>query len=100
MTRHIDWTPVTADHVTAAVAEYDELGAEQFYARNGFAPATTYELLVGGSSYPPKAVLGRAYELATGTRLSSPDFEGGRSGAVKVLGALGFDVRLQQPRTH
>lgn len=28
--------------------------------------------------YPPKAILGTAYELATGRRLASTDFEGGR----------------------
>jgi hypothetical protein len=36
--------------------------------------------------------LGVAYEFATGQRLASPDFEGGKSGAVKVLGNLGFTV--------
>ena len=32
-------------------------------------------------------------ELATGQRLASGDFEGGKSGAVKVLGKLGFIVQ-------
>jgi hypothetical protein len=36
--------------------------------------------------------LGTAYEFATGKRLASGDFEGGKSGAVKVLGALGFTI--------
>jgi hypothetical protein len=43
--------------------------------------------------YPPKAILGTAYKLATGCRLASGDFEGGGSGAVRVLTKLGFDVR-------
>jgi hypothetical protein len=34
-----------------------------------------------------------AYEFATGERLGSGDFEGGKSGAVKVLGQLGFTVQ-------
>ena len=34
-----------------------------------------------------------AYEFATGQRLASGDFEGGKSGAVKVLGNLGFTVQ-------
>jgi len=42
---------------------------------------------------PPKAILGTAYEFATGRRLASTDFEGGKSGAVKVLGKLGFTVQ-------
>ena len=47
--------------------------------------------------YPPKAILGTAYELATGQRLASGDFEGGRSGAVAVLGKLGFTVQSRRP---
>jgi len=31
-------------------------------------------------------------DTATGQRLASGDFEGGKSGAVKVLGKLGFTV--------
>jgi hypothetical protein len=48
----------------------------------------------------PKAILGTAYEFATGQRLASGDFEGGKTGAVKVLGNLGFTVhqRRSQPR--
>jgi len=37
--------------------------------------------------------LGTAYELATGQRLAPGDFEGGKSGAVKVLRNLGFTVQ-------
>ncbi len=39
---------------------------------------------------------GTAYEFATGARLASGDFEGGKSGAVKVLGAPGFNVQPKQ----
>jgi hypothetical protein len=95
MTRSIDWSRVTQADVSRAIAEYDELGPERFFAEHGFAPTTTYDLVQGGRAYPPKALLGRAYELATGERLASVDFEGGRSGAVKVLGDLGFDVRAR-----
>src|SRR5262245_44775936 len=45
--------------------------------------------------YPPKAILGTAYEFASGQRLASSDFEGGKAGAVRVLGNLGFTVRPQ-----
>ena len=51
------------------------------------------ELVQDGRRYPPKAILGTAYEFATGQRLASGDFEGGRSGAVRVLGKLGFTVQ-------
>jgi hypothetical protein len=40
--------------------------------------------------YPHKAILGTAYEFATGDRLGSSDFEGGKSGAVAVLRDLWF----------
>jgi len=89
---HPNWDQVTKDHVVRALKEYDRLGPESFFATHGFAPTTTYELVWKEHQYPPKAILGTAYEFATGQRLASPDFEGGRSGAVTVLGQLGFDV--------
>jgi hypothetical protein len=76
--------------------EYDQLGPERFFSEHGFAPTTTYELVWGRHRYPPKAILGTAYELTTGERLASADFEGGKSGAVKVLGNLGFTVQEKQ----
>lgn len=93
MAHSIAWNQVSRDDVVRAIAEYDRLGAEQFFAEHGFAPATTYELIWEERHYPPKAILGTAYEFATGQRLASADFEGGKAGAVKVLGNLGFTVR-------
>jgi hypothetical protein len=93
MARSIAWNEVSRDDVVRALAEYDQLGAQQFFAEHGYAPTTTYELIWEGRHYPPKAILGTAYEFATGQRLASADFEGGKSGAVKVLGGMGFDVR-------
>ena len=91
----IAWDQVTRAHVARAMEEYDRLGPESFFAKHGFAPTTTYELVADNSLYPPKAILGTAYEFATGKRLASGDFEGGKSGAVKVLGQLGFIVRAK-----
>jgi hypothetical protein len=89
------WDSVTRDDVVRAIQEYDRLGAEAFFAAHGFGPTTTYDLAWDGRLYPPKAILGTAYEFATGQRLASGDFEGGKIGAVKVLGQLEFTV---QPR--
>ena len=89
----VNWEPVTRAHVVDAIKEYDRLGPKAFFAEHGFAPTTTYDLVWEQRAYPPKAILGTAYELATGDRLASGDFEGGKTGAVKVLGRLGFDVR-------
>jgi hypothetical protein len=86
------WDEVTHADVVRAIQEYDRLGAQEFFAKHGFAPTTTYTLVWEKRNYPPKAILGTAHELATGRRLASGDFEGGKTGAVKVLGNLGFTV--------
>jgi len=93
----VAWDPVTPADVRRAIGDYDRLGPEKFFAAHGFAPTTTYDLVVDGRLYPPKAILGTAYELATGQRLASGDFEGGKSGAVKVLEKLGFTVQPRRP---
>lgn len=97
----ITWDQVTRREVLRAIREYDRLGPEQFFSKHGFAPTTTYELIFDGRPYPPKAVLGTAYEFATGRQLSSGDFEGGKTGAVTVLGKLGFSVKkkLRPPKS-
>ena len=92
----VAWDPVTRDDVVRAMQEYDRLGPKEFFSEHGFAPTTTYELVWDERRYPPKAILGTAYEFATGQRLASGDFEGGKTGAVAVLGKLGFNVQHQQ----
>ena len=97
MAHAIAWDKVTPDDVVRALKEYDRLGPEQFFAAHGYAPTTTYDLVWEQRPYPPKAILGTAYEFAAGQRLASGDFEGGKSGAVKVLERLGFDVQPRHP---
>jgi hypothetical protein len=99
MTRSIAWDNVTHADVLRAIQEYDQLGPERFFSTHGFAPTTTYDLVWEQRLYPPKAILGTAYELATGERLASGDFEGGKSGAVNVLEKLGFSVQERRPAT-
>jgi hypothetical protein len=89
----VAWDRVTRADVLRAIKEYGRLGPERFFSEHGFAPTTTYELAWEKRRYPPKAILGTAYEFATGQRLSSSDFEGGKTGAVRVLGQLGFNVQ-------
>jgi len=72
----IAWDHVPRSDVLRAIKEYYRLGPERFFSEHGFAPTTN----------PPKAILGTAYEFATGQRLGSGDFEGGKSGAVRILG--------------
>ncbi len=94
----VTWDRVTPGDVARAIEQYDQLGPERFFAKQGFGPATTYELLFDGDRYPPKAILGAAYRFATRRRLRSRDFEGGKTGAVKVLRELGFTVRKKVRR--
>ena len=89
----VAWENVTPTDVVRAIQEYDRLGPAAFFSAHGFAPTTAYELVWDERRYPPKAILGTAYELATGQRLASGDFEGGKAGAVRVLGKLGFTVQ-------
>jgi len=84
---------VTHSDVLRAIQEYDRLGPERFFSEHGFGPSRTYELVWDERRYPHKAILGTAYELATGQRLASGDFEGGKSGAVAVLRNLGFTIQ-------
>jgi hypothetical protein len=95
----VTWNEVTRDHVVRAIEEYDRLGPEGFFAAHGFSRALSYDLVWDERRYPPKAILGTAYEFATGRRLAPADFEGGKSGAVTVLGRLGFTVTPRQPAT-
>jgi hypothetical protein len=90
--RIVAWERVAHRHILRAIHEYDRLGPEQFFSKYGFAPTTTYELVLNKRRYPPKAVLGAAYKFATGQWLGSGDFEGGKTGAVRVLNKLGFVI--------
>ena len=94
----VAWDRVSRADVLRAMKEYDRLGPERFFSEYGFAPTTTYELAWEKRRYPPKAILGTAYEFATGERLGSSDFEGGKTGAVRVLGQLGFTVQAKDQK--
>ena len=89
----VTWDKVSHPDVVRAIKEYDRLGPDAFFSRHGFAPTTTYDPVWDDRRYPPKAILGTAYEFATGQRLASGDFEGGKTGAVAVLSKLGFTVQ-------
>lgn len=93
----VSWSRVSEADVVRATREYDRLGAEAFFAEHGFGPSRTYELVWEGKRYPHKALLGTAYEFATGERLAPGDFEGGKAGAVAVLGKLGFTIEQRRP---
>ncbi|HEV3135110.1 MAG TPA: hypothetical protein VG348_10460 [Acidimicrobiia bacterium] len=87
---------VARPDVLRAIKEYDRLGPDRFFSKHGFGRSRSYELVWEKRRYPHKAILGTAYEFATGERLGSGDFEGGKSGAVAVLRKLGFTVEDKQ----
>lgn len=73
------WDHVTRTGVLHAVQEYDRLGPEEaFFCAHGFVPTTTCELVWDERRYPPKPILGTAYEFATGQRLGPGDSRAGR----------------------
>jgi len=92
----VAWDRVSRNDVLRAIKEYDRLGSERFFSEHGFGPTTTYDLIWEKRPYPPKAILGTAYEFASGQRLAPGEFEGGKSGAVGVLEKLGFDIEHKQ----
>lgn len=92
----VAWDQVDRADVMRAIQEYDRVGAQAFFADHGFGLSRSYELVWEQRRYPHKAILGTAYEFATGHRLASGDFEGGKAGAVAVLGKLGFTIEPRQ----
>jgi hypothetical protein len=81
----VAWDQVRRDDVLAALQDYDRLGPEKFFSEHGYGPNRSHELIWNKRHYPHKAILGTAYEIATGQRLTPGDFEGGKAGAVRVL---------------
>jgi len=83
---------VTPAKILEAVAECDELGEAAFLAAHGYGESRVYRLVVGGTSYPSKAILG----VAAG--LTARQFSGGAAHTVRTLARLGFTVRKESVR--
>ncbi len=84
--------------VLAAIAEYDDLGQDEFLARHGYGPARTYFLQYDGRTYDSKAVAGVAYERQhPGSHVTAADFSGGELTVARALRALGFPVTSDAP---
>lgn len=78
---------ILAKHVRAAAKIWDRNPGHR-----GFRNGTTYEVLIGGKSYPPKAIASYAYELAGNKDILHPgDFPGAKDGKWhKLLEDAGF----------
>lgn len=78
---------ITAANVLAAIHDFDAGTAHDF------GPSTTYDLVIDGRRYPPKAIVGLAAKRATGHLLKPRDFSGGEeSRCFAILRAIGFKV--------
>jgi hypothetical protein len=85
---------VTRDHVLAAIEEFDRVGDGDFLSHYGFKSSRGYLVHHEDKSYDSKAILGAAQGFATGTPAMWDEFRGGKDGAAKRLGDLGFDVEF------
>jgi hypothetical protein len=83
---------VDREAVLRAVAEYNRLGRDEFLKQYKFGPAKRYFLVLDGTYYDSKAIVGAAQTLNGGPRLTAEDFSGGEATVVKLLTGLGFTV--------
>jgi hypothetical protein len=83
---------VRAEHVNAAIEEYDALGGDAFLRRYGFGRSREYLLWQQGQCYDSKAILGVALRHAEGRLATWSHSNGGVTGAAQVLTELGFTV--------
>lgn len=89
--------------VFAAMARYDEMGAEAFLATYGYGEASSYLAHHGGRTYDSKAIVGVAYGLQYPDRgpLAAGTFSSGRGHASGYLSKLGFEVAgITRPEEH
>ncbi|MGN6369064.1 MAG: protein NO VEIN domain-containing protein [Phycisphaerae bacterium] len=82
------WSNISKEDVVKALSE---LSAGH---HSKFAASRDYDVVWRGRRFAPKAVVGLAYEIATGTALAPQDFSGGEhtGQANRVLEILGFSV--------
>lgn len=82
------------DAVLAAIAEFDQIGREDFLAKYGFGPSREYVVVENGRPYDSKALLGAAYghQFDGAEPLRAQYFSGGDE-TRRVLERLGFEVR-------
>ncbi len=86
---------ITREALLAAVAEYDELGQDQFLAKYGFDRARLYVLVHDGKPYDSKAIAGAAHGFLPGQKpLTARQFSGGEATVGRLLRNRGFTVQV------
>lgn len=88
---------IFAHHVSQAIAEFDQLGRDQFLKQYGFGRARSYWLLHEGRRYDSKAIIGVAHKYARPDigPLLAAHFSGGEDTVQRKLEALGFSVEVR-----
>ncbi|MFE6712915.1 HNH endonuclease [Streptomyces sp. NPDC057695] len=87
---------ISREAILKAVAEYDELGRDEFLSRYGYKRATGYLLLHEDREYDSKAIAGVAHKFDQGRALRPDELVGGRSHAARWLAQLGFLIRAKR----
>jgi len=84
---------ITRGAVLTAIAEYDQLGQEEFLRRYGFDRSRQYVLVHDGKRYDSKAIVGVAHGFLPGKAvLTASEFSGGKATVGQLLARLGFHV--------
>jgi 5-methylcytosine-specific restriction protein A len=80
--------------VLDAVAEFDQIGREEFLKKYGYREAQRYFLEIDGKRYDSKAIVGVAhkYQFPAEGALTFDEFSGGESTVQRKLEKLGFHV--------
>ncbi|TOC20910.1 HNH endonuclease [Vibrio parahaemolyticus] len=84
--------PLTQDDIHNAVKQYLKQGSFV----NTYSDSTTYDLIVDGEPYPPKAIFGLAMSKLLGIEVKSTHFSAGlKSPCFTTFENLGFEIRLK-----
>ncbi|RJQ84462.1 YDG/SRA domain-containing protein [Amycolatopsis panacis] len=83
---------IDRQHVQAAVDESERSKKSDFLAKHGLPKDERYQVLVGHYAYPARAIVCRAYQLATGSALAGSQATGAARPLVDRLADLGYEV--------
>ncbi|MET7359628.1 HNH endonuclease [Streptomyces sp. NPDC005562] len=84
---------ITHGSVLKAIAEYDQLGRDEFLAKYGFGEARSYVVVHEGREYDSKALAGVAHQWDHGQPLRAEEFSGGKEHAAAWLKRVGFQIK-------
>ena len=87
----MQFNKVTSEHILKAIERFKEKGLPE-----GFGQSSTYDLIFEEESYPPKAIMAYASNIATGEEIIN-DFPGGENTeCFKALKQNGFKTQKKK----